>query len=69
MRGPKLGTVASSAQPSTSRRAAWWHSMHDTASDRTPRLRMLASVIGGPGCDRDCSPMTTESRPSCGRKK
>jgi hypothetical protein len=26
----------------------WWHSQHDTASERTPLARMLTRVIGSP---------------------
>jgi len=35
--------------------------MHDTASDRIPMLRMLPSVIGGPGCDLIGYPTWTAS--------
>jgi hypothetical protein len=31
--------------------AWWWHRQHDTSSERTPRLRMLPSVIGSPAGD------------------
>ena len=44
IRGPKRGTGTSSGHGSTLSTAAWWQSMHDTASERTPRLRMLPTV-------------------------
>jgi hypothetical protein len=52
MRGSKVGTGTSSGQGSTLSTAAWWHSSHVIAMDRTPRLRMFPNVIGGPAADR-----------------
>jgi hypothetical protein len=49
MRGPKAGTATSSGQRSALSTAWWWQFQHDTSSDRTPRSRMLPSVIGSIG--------------------
>jgi hypothetical protein len=52
MRGPNVGTGTWSGQRSALSTASWWHRWHDTASDRTPLARMLASwrcgiAVGG----------------------
>src|SRR5271154_3717465 len=49
MRGPNAGTGVLSGHGSALRIARWWHSQHDTSSDRTPWARMLPSVIGSIG--------------------
>ena len=49
MRGRKARTSTASGQRSADNTASWRHSSHVTASERTPRLRMLPRVIGGPG--------------------
>jgi hypothetical protein len=55
MRGPNVGTATSSGQRSALSTAWWWHSQHDTSSDRAPSSRMLPSVIGSIGWSKRAS--------------
>jgi hypothetical protein len=41
-----IGTGTSSGHGSALRIVRWWHSQHNTSSDRTPLARMLPRVIG-----------------------
>jgi hypothetical protein len=57
------------AHGSALRIARWWHSQHNTATDRTPLARMLPSVIGGPACDRGRALIPGEDTASAGRSE
>jgi hypothetical protein len=62
IRGPNVGTGTSSDHWSALKIARWWHCQQYTSSDRTPFARMLPSVTGSMGADRDCFAMTGSAR-------